>query len=593
MPAVEVESLTISYGKVTAVDGLSFTAEAGEVTCLLGPNGAGKTSTVEALEGLRRPTSGRLSVVGLDPLADHVSLTPRIGVMLQEGGIHPAVRVREAMRHAAALYPDPIDVDALVDRLGLTGLERRTYRQLSGGEQRRLALALALVGRPQVAFLDEPTSGVDPVGRQVIRQVIADLRNDGVTVLLTTHDLDEAERIADRVVIILDGRLVASGTVGDLTRSSGDDEQVRFRAPAGLDRASLAEHLDGADVTEIAPGDYAVSLPPTPRTVAAITAWLAEHDLALADLRAGRQRLEDVYLRLTADGAPTRASAASDPAPDADTATDATGHDPAPSGDTDQDTDAGEATGSGEAADLTAAGSPGDDDDAEVTDTGDRPPGAAGWPWDDDDTDDTAGAGGTTADAGSPADGDTDPVQPDRPAHDDLDDGADVGDTALAPAAGSDRDESDSKGDLDDDPTHRDRPDGESRAGDSDADDSDTDDADTGVTDAGGADTGVIDTDDAVIAVDGALDNAVVAASADNPRKGNRRRLRRPGRRAGRGDRSDTPASAATAEIPETSAPSTFDEFWRSVERGGDTGDDTDWSDWNDDKGDRRGGTRR
>ena len=298
MAAVDVESLTITYGKVTAVDDVSFQARAGEVTCILGPNGAGKTSTIEALEGLRRPASGRLSVVGLDPQTEHFVLTERMGVMLQEGGIHPGVTVRAALRHAAALYDDPLDVRGLVDQLGLGGLERRTYRQLSGGEQRRLALALALVGRPQVAFLDEPTSGVDPAGRQVIRQVISDLRNEGVTVLLTTHDLDEAERVADRVIIIDRGRLLAEGTVAELTRTPDGESRVSFRAPPGLDRMALADHV-GADVTESAPGDYTVAAPPTPAVIAAITAWLAQHDLPLGDLRAGRQRLEDVYLRLT------------------------------------------------------------------------------------------------------------------------------------------------------------------------------------------------------------------------------------------------------------------------------------------------------
>jgi ABC-2 type transport system ATP-binding protein len=300
MAAVDVESLTITYGKVTAVDDLSFHAEAGEVTCVLGPNGAGKTSTVEALEGLRRPASGRLSVVGLDPRTDHHALTERMGVMLQDGGIHPAVRVHEALRHAAALYRNPLDPRSLVERLGLTGLEGRACRQLSGGERRRVALALALVGRPQVAFLDEPTAGVDPAGRQVIRQVIADLRGEGVTVLLTTHDLDEAERVADRVVIVVAGRLVAAGTLDELTRTSGADANVRFRAAAGLDTGSLSSHLGGAEVQEVAPGDYLVAAAPTPSVVAALTGWLAEHDQPLADLRAGRQRLEDIYLRLTA-----------------------------------------------------------------------------------------------------------------------------------------------------------------------------------------------------------------------------------------------------------------------------------------------------
>jgi ABC-2 type transport system ATP-binding protein len=299
MAAVAVESLTITYGDVVAVRDLSFAAEAGHVTCVLGPNGAGKTSTIEALEGLRRPAAGRLAVLGLDPRADHRALTERMGVMLQEGGIHPGLRPPEVLRHAAALYSQPLDPAGLLDRLGLAGRERRTYRQLSGGEQRRLALAVALVGRPQVAFLDEPTAGVDPQGRQVIRQVIADLRRDGVTVLLTTHDLDEAERVADRVVIVDRGALVAEGTLDELVRGQDAPDEVRFGAPPGIDTAGLSSALGGAAVRETGPGDYTVAAAPTPGTVAAITAWLAERDLPLADLRAGRPRLEDVYLRLT------------------------------------------------------------------------------------------------------------------------------------------------------------------------------------------------------------------------------------------------------------------------------------------------------
>ncbi|HEX5367606.1 MAG TPA: ABC transporter ATP-binding protein [Acidimicrobiales bacterium] len=329
MAAVDVDALTITYGPVVAVDDLSFSADAGQVTCVLGPNGAGKTSTIESLEGLRRPTSGRLAVVGLDPAADHAALTARIGVMLQEGGIHPAVRVGEALRHAAALYPRPVDPGALAERLGLAALADRPFRRLSGGEQRRLALALALVGRPEVAFLDEPTAGVDPAGRQVIRREIAELRRDGVTVVLSTHDLDEAERVADHVVIVDHGRLVASGSVEALTSGGGAVPSVRFRAPSGLDRRSLADHLGGLEVTEPAPGDYVVAGAPTPATVAAVTAWLAAHDLPLADLRAGRQRLEDVYLRLTAPtpDEPTTTATTSSPAsrPDEPTTAAATG----------------------------------------------------------------------------------------------------------------------------------------------------------------------------------------------------------------------------------------------------------------------------
>jgi ABC-2 type transport system ATP-binding protein len=297
MAAVEVEGLKVQYGDVVAVEDVSFTAQAGQITAVLGPNGAGKTTTVEVLEGYRRPDAGRASVIGLDPRADHAALTRRVGVMLQDGGVGPGVRTGEILRHAAALYDDPLVPSELLERVGLTGLERRTWRQLSGGEQRRLALALALVGRPQVAFLDEPASGVDPVGRLAIREVVAALRDDGVTVVLTTHDLDEAERLADHVVILDHGRVVAAGSPADL-RSEAVPE-VRFGAPAGLQVTELATHL-GAPVREVTDGEYVVQAEGTPALVAALTAWLADRDLPLADLRAGRQRLEDVFLRLVA-----------------------------------------------------------------------------------------------------------------------------------------------------------------------------------------------------------------------------------------------------------------------------------------------------
>jgi ABC-2 type transport system ATP-binding protein len=191
--------------------------------------------------------------------------------------------------------------------LGLTGAAARTtWRRLSGGEQQRLSLALALIGRPEVVFLDEPTAGVDPHGRLSIRGVIADLRAAGVCVLLTTHELEEAERLADRIVIIDHGRVVAAGTPAELTRARGTPDQpespdIRFGAPPALDTAALSQRL-GAVVTELRPGEYRVDAPGSPATVAKLTAWLAEHDVPLADLRARRHRLEDVFLRLTEDG---------------------------------------------------------------------------------------------------------------------------------------------------------------------------------------------------------------------------------------------------------------------------------------------------
>ncbi|MDP1807588.1 MAG: ABC transporter ATP-binding protein, partial [Acidimicrobiales bacterium] len=197
---------------------------------------------------------------------------------------------------------DALEPAELIGRVGLTGKERRSWRQLSGGEQRRLALALALVGRPQVAFLDEPSSGVDPHGRQAIREVVAGLRGDGVTVLLTSHDLDEVQHLADHVVILDRGRLVADGTPAELM-AGADEPEVRFGAPPGLDTAALSARL-GASVLETSAGEYLVAAAGTPALVADLTAWLAEQDLPLADLRAGRQRLEDVFLRLTTDEPP-------------------------------------------------------------------------------------------------------------------------------------------------------------------------------------------------------------------------------------------------------------------------------------------------
>jgi ABC-2 type transport system ATP-binding protein len=302
MAAVEVEELTVRYGDLVAVDGVSLTAPSGQITAVLGPNGAGKTTTIEVLEGFRAPDGGRARVAGLDPVADHAALTHRVGVMLQAGGVGPGVRVGEALRHAAALYEHALPPGPLLERVGLAGKERRTWRQISGGEQRRLALALALVGRPQVAFLDEPSSGVDPQGRQVIREVVAGLRDDGVTVVLTTHDLDEVEKLADHVVILDHGRVVAAGSPAELMSAAAPDE-VRFGAPAGVDVAALGAQL-GATVVEATPGEYVVAAAGTPQLVASLTGWLAEHDLALADLRVGRQRLEDVFLRLVAEPAP-------------------------------------------------------------------------------------------------------------------------------------------------------------------------------------------------------------------------------------------------------------------------------------------------
>jgi ABC-2 type transport system ATP-binding protein len=294
-----VRDLVVRFGDFTAVDGVSFHADAGEVVALLGPNGAGKTTTVETMEGYRSPDDGAVRVLGLDPVADHDALVARMGVMPQGAGAYPGLRVGEAARLFASYYPGRADdPDRLLDVLGLRSKAKSTWRSLSGGEQQRLSLALAVIGRPEVAFLDEPTSGVDLAGRQVIRGVIESLRARGVAVVLTTHELAEAEKVADRVVIIDDGRVVAEGTPASLRSAGGD--QVRFAAESGLDVAALGAAI-GQTVTEVGRGEYLVSATPSPTLVAAITSWLATQDVTVGDIRAGRQSLEDVFLRLTGD----------------------------------------------------------------------------------------------------------------------------------------------------------------------------------------------------------------------------------------------------------------------------------------------------
>jgi len=301
-PAVAVDGLKKAYGANLAVDGLTFTVDRGEVFGLLGPNGAGKTTTVETLEGYRAPDAGTARVLGLDPIRDHAALTPRIGVMLQEGGLYPGIRPLEALRLFAAYYADHESPESLLDVVGLRPVAGTLVRRLSGGQRQRLSLALALVGKPEVVFLDEPTAGMDPHARLTTWEVVVGLKERGATVILTTHAMDEAERLCDRVAIIDGGRLVALGTPGDLTRSAGGGE-TRFTAAPGLDTAGLAGALllAPAAVAESKPGEYIVHAAPSPELVAALTAWLRDHGVALGDLRAGRRTLEEVFLQVTSE----------------------------------------------------------------------------------------------------------------------------------------------------------------------------------------------------------------------------------------------------------------------------------------------------
>jgi ABC-2 type transport system ATP-binding protein len=300
-PAVDCRALEIRYGTKLAVDGLSFSVAPGEVFAILGPNGAGKTSTVETLEGYRSPSGGSVRVLGLDPKRDHPDVVPRIGVMLQKGGIYPTMTPGQAVKLFARYYENPEDTRALLDLLDLQEVVSTPWRRLSGGEQQRLSLALALVGRPDVAFLDEPTAGVDPEGRLAIRRVIARLRDRGAAVLLTTHELTEAERVADRLMIMSKGKSIAAGTLPELSALAGPGAAgILFDAPAGLDRPGIAAALQisEADLEETSAGSYRVAAEGTPNRVAALTAWFAERDVVVRNLRTGGGDLEDVYMSL-------------------------------------------------------------------------------------------------------------------------------------------------------------------------------------------------------------------------------------------------------------------------------------------------------
>jgi ABC-2 type transport system ATP-binding protein len=298
-PAVQVTGLTKSYGSVQAVDGLSFDVPRGEVTALLGPNGAGKTTTVEICEGFHGPDAGSVRVLGLDPIGDAPSLRPLVGVMLQAGGCYPGARTLEMLQLLAAHAAHPLDPRELLERLGLTKVARSTYRRLSGGEKQRLSLGLAVIGRPELVFLDEPTAGLDVQGRRDTWQLITDLRASGVTVVLTTHAMDEAERLADSVVIINGGRLVAAGSPAELT-ASGAQSQLTFRARPGLNLDSLLSVVPAeVSAVETAPGEYLVRGTIDPRLLAATTAWCADNGVMAEDLRVQQRSLEDVFVELT------------------------------------------------------------------------------------------------------------------------------------------------------------------------------------------------------------------------------------------------------------------------------------------------------
>ncbi|GAA4526020.1 ABC transporter ATP-binding protein [Amycolatopsis samaneae] len=299
-PAVEITGLVKRYGPTTAVDGLDLRMERGSVLALLGPNGAGKTTTVEICEGFLNPDAGSVRVLGLDPARDGAALRPRVGVMPQGGGAYPGVRAGEMLRLVASCAANPLDPAWLLDVLGLASARRTPFKRLSGGQQQRLSLACALIGRPELVFLDEPTAGMDPQARRLVWDLVTALRADGVSVLLTTHLMEEAETLADSVVIVDHGKVVLAGSPQALTVESGDAAQLRFKARTRLDTALLSTALpEGYVVRESSPGAYLVEGAVDPQVVSAVTSWCAQQGVLPEELQVGRRTLEEVFLELT------------------------------------------------------------------------------------------------------------------------------------------------------------------------------------------------------------------------------------------------------------------------------------------------------
>jgi ABC-2 type transport system ATP-binding protein len=299
-PVIAVEELTKRYGARTVLDGLSLEVRAGEVVAMLGPNGAGKTTTVEIVEGYRSADAGSVRVLGTDPARRGREHRARVGLMLQEGGIDLRARPAESIRQYAAFHVDPLDPEGLLDELGLRSVATTPYRRLSGGERQRLGFALALIGRPEVLVLDEPTAGMDPEARAVVRARIATERGGGAAILITSHELADVERIADRIAILVDGRIVASGTPAEL--AAGLRPRLRFRLDTALDAQALGwlSTALGAEVSVLDGSRYEVGdTEPTPRLVAGLAAWCEAAGRLIVESHSIGGTLEDVYLELT------------------------------------------------------------------------------------------------------------------------------------------------------------------------------------------------------------------------------------------------------------------------------------------------------
>ncbi len=296
MNVIEVTNLTKRYGDRTAVDGVSFSVEAGEIFAILGPNGAGKTTTVESIGGLRTPDSGSISVLGLDPQRDRDELHRVVGVQLQESELPDQIRVKEAIDLYAAFYPAPRDGEQLLVDLGLADKRKSLFGKLSGGEKQRLSIALALIGNPKIAILDELTTGLDPQARRDTWQLIEDVRAGGVTIVLVTHFMEEAERLADRIALIDGGRIVAVDTPTGIVSRVDAEQRLRFRPSVPIDDGLLTGL---PEVHSVSRQGQTVVVAGTGNLVSAVTAVLARNQIVANELRIEQVGLDDAFVALT------------------------------------------------------------------------------------------------------------------------------------------------------------------------------------------------------------------------------------------------------------------------------------------------------
>ncbi|MGC5289974.1 ABC transporter ATP-binding protein [Micromonospora sp. DT231] len=296
MPVIEVTHLKKRYGGLVAVDDVSLAVEAGEIFGVLGPNGAGKTTTVECVAGLRVPDGGGVSVLGLDPRRDAAQLRQRVGVQLQESQLPDRLRVAEALELYASFYRNPADPAALLDKLGLGDKRNTAYKKLSGGQKQRLSIALALVGNPEIAILDELTTGLDPQARRDTWGLIEQVRDSGVTIVLVTHFMEEAERLCDRVAVIDRGRVVALDSPAGLVSAVAPQQRIRFRPSAPVDDRLLT---DLPEVSAVQRTGSQVVVTGTGELLHAVTSVLARHQIVAADLRLEQSTLDDAFVELT------------------------------------------------------------------------------------------------------------------------------------------------------------------------------------------------------------------------------------------------------------------------------------------------------